>query len=132
MRPINYGAKVQFTTPADTTTPLTDAGKLTLQQVIGCLLYYARTVDPTMLVALSTLASAQATVTTATAEAMHHLLDYCATHPEAEVRFHSSDMVLQVSSDASYLSEPEARSPPLPGQQRRSATTNQWTHPMFI
>jgi hypothetical protein len=110
MQPINYGAKVQFATPADTTTPLTDAEKLTLQQVIGCLLYYARAVDPTMLVALSTLASAQATGTAATAEAMHQLLDYCATHPDAEVRCYSSDMVLQVSSDASYLSEPEARS----------------------
>jgi hypothetical protein len=41
---------------------------------------------------------------------MHQLLDYCATHPNTEVRFHSSDMVLQVSSDASYFLEPEARS----------------------
>jgi hypothetical protein len=104
MQPINYGAKVQFATPADTSTPLTDAEKLTLQQVIGCLLYYARAVDPTMFVALSTLASAQAHGTEATADAMHQLLDYCATHPDAEVRFHSSDMVLQVSSHASYLS----------------------------
>jgi hypothetical protein len=74
------------------------------------LLYYARAVDPTMLVALSTLASEQAQGTSATADDMHQLLDYCTTHPDAEVRFHSSDMVLQVSSDASYLSEPEARS----------------------
>jgi hypothetical protein len=110
MQPINYGAKVQFATPADTSTPLTDAKKLTLQQVIRCLLYYARAVDHTMLVALSTLASAQAHGTAATAYAMHQLLDYCVTHPETEVRFHSSDMVLQVSSDASYLLEPEARS----------------------
>jgi hypothetical protein len=110
MQPINYGAKVQFTTPADTTTPLTDAEKLTLQQVIGCLLYYARAVDPTMLVVISTLASAQANGTASTTEAMHQLLDYCDTHSDAEVRFHSSDMVLQVSSNASYLSEPEARS----------------------
>jgi hypothetical protein len=75
MQPINYGAKVQFATPADTTTPLTDAEKLTLQQAIECLLYYTRAVDPTMLVALSTLASSQATDTAATAEAMHQLLD---------------------------------------------------------
>jgi hypothetical protein len=61
-----------------------------------------------MLVALSTLASAQAHGTASTADAMHQLLDYCATHPDADVHFHSSDMVLQVSSDASYLSEPEA------------------------
>jgi hypothetical protein len=109
MQPINYGAKVQFATPADTSTPLTDAEKFTLQQVIGCLLYYTRAANPTMLVALSTLASAQAQGISANADAMHKLLDYRATHPDAEVRFHSSDIVLQVSSDASYLSEPEAR-----------------------
>jgi hypothetical protein len=63
-----------------------------------------------MLVALSTLASAQATGTAATADDMHQILDCCATHPDAEVRFHASDMVLQVSSDASYISEPAARS----------------------
>jgi hypothetical protein len=79
-----------------------------LQQVIGCLLYYARAVDLIMLAALSTLASEQSTDTSATAEGMHHLPDYCATHPDAEVRVHSSDMVLQVSSDASCLSEQEA------------------------
>jgi hypothetical protein len=110
MQPINYGAKVQFATPADTTTPLTDAEKLSLQQAIGYLLYYARAVDPKMLVALSTLESAQATGTAATTEAIYQLLDYCATHPDAEVRFHASDMVSQVISDASYLSEPAARS----------------------
>jgi hypothetical protein len=110
VQPINYGARVHFDTPADTSTPLIYAERLTLQQVIGCLLYYARAVDPTMLVALSILASAQAHGTAATAEAMHQLLDYCATHPDAEVIFHSSDMVLQASSDASYLSEPEASS----------------------
>jgi hypothetical protein len=110
MQPSKYGAKVQFATPADTSTPFTDAEKLKLQQVIGCLLYYARAIDPTMLIALSTLAYAQAQGTSSTADAMHQLLDYCITHPDAEFRFHSSDMVLQVSSDISYLSEPEAHS----------------------
>jgi hypothetical protein len=109
-QPINYGAKVQFVPPADNSAPLTDTQKITLQQVVGCLMYYARAVDPTMLVALSTQASAQAKGTAATADAMVQLLDYCATHPDEEVRYHSSDMVLQVSSDASYLSEPETRS----------------------
>jgi len=37
-------------------------------------------------------------------------LNYCATHPNATVRFHASDMILHVESDASYLSEPKARS----------------------
>jgi hypothetical protein len=108
MQPIKYGAKVQFTAPEDTSTPLTDTEKLKLQQVSVCILYYARAVDPTMLVALSNLESVQAQFTASTPDAMHQLLDYCATHPDAEVRFHSSDMVLQVSRDASYFSEPEA------------------------
>jgi hypothetical protein len=109
-QPINYGAKVQFFTPADTSAPLTETRKLQLQQVIESLLYYAQAVDPETLVALGTLASAQAKGMAATEASLNQLLDYCATHPDAEVRYHPSDMVLQVISDASYLSEPEARS----------------------
>eukprot|EP00804_Cyclotella_cryptica_P000097 CCRYP_013741-RA/>CCRYP_013741-RA protein AED:0.45 eAED:0.45 QI:0/0/0/1/0/0/2/0/125 len=37
-------------------------------------------------------------------------LDYTATHPDAEIRYHASDMILNVHSDASYLSVPNARS----------------------
>jgi hypothetical protein len=106
---IKYGAKVQFSAPAETAAPLIESQKLKLQQFIGSLLYYARSVDPTMLVALSTLASAQEKGTAATSEAMNQLIDYCATHTDVEVCYHPSDMVLQVSIDASYFSEPEAR-----------------------
>jgi hypothetical protein len=63
-----------------------------------------------MLVALGTLASAQAKGTEATAQAVTQLLNYCATHPDAIVRYHASDMQLHVHSDASYLSESQARS----------------------
>jgi hypothetical protein len=88
MQPINYKAKVHIAAPACMSAPLTEAQKLKLQQVIGSLLYYAMAVDPTMFVALSTLASAQKKGTAATVEAADQLLDYCATHPEAEVRYH--------------------------------------------
>jgi len=37
-------------------------------------------------------------------------LDYAATHPRAVLTYKKSDMVLAVESDASYLSEPAARS----------------------
>jgi hypothetical protein len=63
-----------------------------------------------MLVALGSLASAQTKATTNTMKAAHQLLDYAATHPDAKVRFNKSDMILQMHSDASYLSESEARS----------------------
>jgi hypothetical protein len=110
MQPTSYGAKVQFVAPADTSAPLTESQKLKLQQVIDSLIYYSRAFDPTILVALITMASAQAKDTAATAEAINQFLEYCTTHPDAEVRYHPSDMVLQVSSNAYYLSEPEVRS----------------------
>ena len=37
-------------------------------------------------------------------------LDYMWTHPDATIRFRASDMILNVHSDASYLSAPKARS----------------------
>ena len=37
------------------------------------------------------------------------LLDYAATYPNAKVRFHKSDMILHVDSDAAYLVQPNAR-----------------------
>ena len=40
----------------------------------------------------------------------HQLLDYVATQEEAVLTYHASDMKLAAHSDASYLSEPKARS----------------------
>ena len=106
----NYGAKQQMTASPDNSTPLAPKEVTKLQQIIGTLLYYARAVDSTMLVALGTLASAQTKATTNTMKAANQLLDYAATHPNAKIRFKKSDMILHVHSDASYLSETEARS----------------------
>jgi hypothetical protein len=39
-----------------------------------------------------------------------HFLDYMATHPNASIRYYASDMILNVHSDASYVSAPNARS----------------------
>ena len=107
---INYGAKTQMTKDPDKTPPLDKTGIKRLQSIVGTLLYYARAVDNTMLPALGTLAAAQTKGTQATADAATKLLNYAATHPEAVVRFTASDMILHVHSDASYLSESEARS----------------------
>jgi hypothetical protein len=67
-------------------------------------------VDPTLLVPLSTLASQLATATTTTIKAVAHLLDYCSTQPEATIRYYASGMQLKIHSDASYLSDPKAKS----------------------
>jgi hypothetical protein len=105
-----YGAPVQYTEPIDESEPLNKAETKLLQEIIGTLLYYARAIDSTMLVALSSLASAQANGTQETAKACTKLLNYAATHSEATIRYKSSDMILHIHSDASYLSEPKARS----------------------
>ena len=109
IRPI-YGATTQWTTPPDLTSKLTPSEINHVQSVVGTLLYYAFAVDSFLLVALSDLAAAQAHGTVQTMNALIHLLNYAATFPRAVVRFHASDMVLHVHSDASYLSAAKARS----------------------
>ena len=105
-----YGAKTQLTAPIDDSPLLPPDERTRLQEIIGTLLYYARAVDSSMLVALGALASAQTQGTKATATACAQLLNYCATYPNTTVRYHHSDMILKVHSDASYLSEAKARS----------------------
>ena len=60
--------------------------------------------------ALSTIASQQSAPTEKTKSLVHTFLDYMATHPNSIIRFYASDMVLNVHSDASYLTAPKARS----------------------
>jgi hypothetical protein len=43
-------------------------------------------------------------------EKMERLLQYASSHPNNAIRYYASDMVLQLLSDASYLSRPKARS----------------------
>jgi hypothetical protein len=105
----HYGAKQQFATPD--LSPMVDLKDTKrLQEVCGTFLYYARAVDCTMLPALGTLSSNQATTTAQTIIAMTQLLNYCVTYPEAVVEFRASNMVLHVEGGASYLSEPKGRS----------------------
>jgi hypothetical protein len=60
--------------------------------------------------AISSIASHQATETEDTSTKLLQLLNYCATHPNATIRYHASDMILNIHSDAGCLNEPEARS----------------------
>ena len=108
--PIKYGAKVQYAEPTDSSPPLDKDDKKFIQEVTGTFLYYARAIDSTMLTALSALASEQASPTQKTMEKCKQFLDYAASQPEAVVTYKTSDMKLAIHSDASYLSEPKARS----------------------
>jgi hypothetical protein len=81
-----------------------------MQQVVGALLCYARALYPTLMTVISSLASKQATATKDTDAKLLKLLNYCATHPNAKLRYHASDMILNIHSDTGYLNEPKARS----------------------
>jgi hypothetical protein len=57
----------------------------------------------------SSIAFAQAKPTKATMASVKLFLDYAATHQQAVLTYHASNMVLVIHSDASYLSKPKAR-----------------------
>jgi hypothetical protein len=104
-----YSAKTQYDTK-DETPPLTAQQCLTIQKVTGSVLYYARAVDPTVLMPLNDIATEQTKATEKTQAATNQMLDYFVTRPDATIRYHASDVILHIHSDASYLSVSNARS----------------------
>ena len=77
---------------------------------MGSILYYSRSVDLNALTALTTLGSEQDKATAHTLKSTYRLLEYLATHPNATLRYYTSDMVLNIHSDASYALERGAES----------------------
>jgi hypothetical protein len=61
-----------------------------------------------VIIPLNDIAAEQTTSMENTKTAAGQLLDYLATHPDAKIRFHASDMILHIHSDASYLSVSKA------------------------
>jgi len=105
-----YGTAAQDPLPEDISKPIDDDRIKQIQQVVGAVLYYARAVDLTVLVLLSSIASEPMCATEDTENHVTQLFDYIATHPNAKVRYHALDMILNIHSDASYLSDKKARS----------------------
>jgi hypothetical protein len=103
-----YSAKNQYATK-DETPLLTAKQCLTIQKVAGSILYFARAVDPTVLMPINDIATEQTKATENTQAATNQLLDYLATHSNATIRYHASDIILHIHSDASYLSVSNAR-----------------------
>jgi hypothetical protein len=104
-----YGAKTQFVSDPTPSAALSDKDVNKLQQLTGTLLYYARAVDPTLIMPISVLASEQSNATEVTADKVIRLLNYCNTHPETKIRYHASEMILHIHGDASYISENEEK-----------------------
>ena len=89
----------------DTTPRLSTSTKTVIQEVVGTILYYGRTIDSTVLVALGSIRTQQSKPTATTQKAINYLLHYDAT-----VRFYASDMILNLHSDTKYLSKSGTRS----------------------
>jgi hypothetical protein len=106
----------KFVTEAQTPHPPNSAPKLDakgikrVQKIVGSILYYAWAVNMTVLMALSSIAVEQMKATEKTMARCTQLLDYLSGHADAKVCFHASDMILNIHSDASYLSEAKAPS----------------------
>ena len=108
--PKQYGAESQAPIPADVSPALSKEDIKEIQRNVGSIFYYARAVNITVLMALSSITSKQTHGTMNTMAKAKQLVDYLATHPDATIWFRASDMVLNVHSDASYLLETKANS----------------------
>ena len=107
-----YGETVQYAKALDNSPLLPPDGKTYIQQVLGVLMYYGRAVDATLLVALSSIASAQAAPTELTLSLIKQLLNYVSTHPDAIITYERSDMVVAVDSDAHFYMSSDTDDPP--------------------
>ena len=94
-----------MTQPNDAAAKLTPQAIKHLQQIVGIFLLYSRAIDPTILMALSIIATEQTQGTQTTKEKAEHFLNYAPMHPNATIKIYKSDMILKIHSDASYLSE---------------------------
>ena len=96
--------------PIDTSNKLSKEGIEIIQKIVGAFAWYAGATDPTMWKTLSSIAGQQAQATENLEKEVKQFMDYWSTHPDAVVRFMASEMMLALHSDASYSSEPGAKS----------------------
>jgi hypothetical protein len=107
--PPHYGASIQHV-DIDESPSLTTSEIKRIQEIVGCLLFYARAIDYTLLTAVNAIASEQSKATQRLLPDVDRLLAYAAAYPNNELVFTACDMTLYIQSDASYLSRTNARS----------------------
>jgi hypothetical protein len=105
-----YGRHPQLTPLHDDTEPLIPAELTHIQEIVNTLLFRGRIIDCTVLVALDTVNSSHSKGTQANAQAITQLLNYAAAHLDVVIRYTASNMYLHIHSDASYLSDAQAKS----------------------
>ena len=105
-----YGQKVQYTEAEIASPSLTATKDILLQEVLVVFLYCGRNIDSTMITTIGTIDTQESAPTENIMRNFYQSLDYSATHPDAIIDFHTSDMVLVCHSNASYLSGSKVRS----------------------
>jgi hypothetical protein len=107
--PICGRKTAQQPTP-DPIEPILDTkGTTRIQSVSGTFLYYSN-INYCIKPALNEISGQQAKPTKLTAVKCDMLMDYLHTYPHAVLRFHASNMIVNIESDAAYLVLPKARS----------------------
>ena len=80
-----------------------DNNQKILQKIVGNFIYYTRAVDPTIIMALNSLAEVQNTLTIETAKQVTQFLTYSAKYADAVTEYRRRIMVICIYLDASYI-----------------------------
>ena len=94
-----YGKRLQMSPDPDESNIIDKNFTKITQSIVGTMLYYARSVDPTVLREINKIPRVQSRPTRDTEEKTRMLLDYAETYPNSILRYKASDMFLHVDSD---------------------------------
>ncbi len=106
--PKQFGSEAQAPLPPDSSPKLDKSCIKKVQKIVGSIVYYARAINMTVLMAFRTIVADQTIATKRTLEWCTQMLDYLGRNAKAKVRFHASDMVMNIHLDVSYLSKAKA------------------------
>ena len=77
-------------------------------KIVGKFLYYARSTEPTMLMAINSLAEVNTKPTIKTSKQITQFLNFSATYADAVIEYRRSGIIIHIYSDESYVSEIKA------------------------
>ena len=103
------GKRLQMAPYPDESNLLGKKATKRIQSIVGTVMHYEWSLDPTILQAMNGIFRVQSRPTQDTEEKARMLLGYAAMYPNEIHRYKASNMVLHVDSDAAYISMPEAR-----------------------
>jgi hypothetical protein len=102
--------EVQHANLPDDSSPLDKAEKKFIQEVTRVFLYLTCAVDSRMPTTSAHLQPNKQHLQKKMMQTCLQFLDYAASQEDAIITYQASNMILTIQSDASYLSEPKARS----------------------